>query len=346
MRTGKLGKKPVFLTSLIVLVLLGGSAGWLSYRFLTTPSSFPPHPVLIFVQKGSPLQTIARNLHAEGLITNARLFTLWARFRGEDRKIKSGEYLFTRPVSPLDLLQTLTTGDVVHRVVTIPEGLTVKQIATLLENKGLGTKDSFLCLNTDPVFLAHWGLPSNSLEGYLYPATYQFSLQDSAQDILGRMIARFYAGIDLRMYHRAAEIGMSLNEVITLASLIEKETGSAPERPLIASVFYNRLRKGLRLQCDPTVIYGLKNFDGNLTRQHLQTRTPYNTYVIQGLPPGPIANPGLDSIQAALYPAKSKHLYFVARGDGTHKFSTTLAEHNRAVRRFQLNKGYGTGIGG
>ena len=335
MCTGKLGKKFVFLTSLPVLLFLGGSA----YYFLTAPGPPLLHPVRIFVPQGSALQTVAHNLHTEGLVTNARLFMLWARFRGEDRRIKSGEYLFSRPVSPLDLLQTLTTGDVVRRVVTIPEGLTVAQIAALLENKGLGTKDSFLCLNTDPLFLAQWGLPSNSLEGYLYPATYQFSLQDSAQDIFGRMIARFYAGIDLSMHHRAAEIGMSLNEVVTLASLIEKETGSAPERPLIASVFHNRLRKGFRLQCDPTVIYGLKNFDGNLTRQHLQTRTPYNTYVIRGLPPGPIANPGLDSIQAALHPAKSNHLYFVARGDGTHQFSATLAEHNRAVRRFQLNRG-------
>ena len=219
-------------------------------------------------------KTVAQNLHAEGLLTNARLFTVWARLSGEDTKIRSGEYLFSRSLSPLNLLHTLTTGDVIRRIVTIPEGLSVKQIAALLENKGLGAQDSFLCLNADPQFLARWGLPSNNLEGYLYPATYQFSLQDSAQDILGRMIARFYAGIDLSMYHRAAEIGMSLHEVVTLASLIEKETGSASERPLIASVFHNRLRKGIRLQCDPTVIYGIKNFDGNLTRQHLRTLTP------------------------------------------------------------------------
>jgi UPF0755 protein len=152
---------------------------------------------------------------------------------------------------------------------------------------------------------------------------------------LGRMAERFYATINSAMYRQAAALDLSMHQVITLASIIEKETGAPAERPLVAAVFYNRLRKGMPLQSDPTVIYGITHFDGNLTRQHLLTPTPYNTYLFHGLPPGPIASPGLESLLAALYPAERDYLYFVAKGDGTHVFSSDLNTHNRAVQRFQ-----------
>lgn len=335
MQTGKQGKKYLFLAGLLVLLVWGAGAVWFGYTSLSTPGPPLSHPITIFVQKGSSLQMIAHNLHAEGLLANTRLFTLWAWLSGRDRGMKTGEYLFTSPLSPLALLDRLEQGRIFRRAVTIPEGLTLAQIAVLLEKEGLGTTESFLCLNTDPEFLVRWGLPTNSLEGYLYPATYQFSLSASAEEILGTMIARFYAAMDVDMYRRARELDLSLHELVTLASLVEKETGAAGERPLVAAVFHNRLRKGIRLQCDPTVIYGIKDFDGTITRQHLRTPNPYNTYVIGGLPVGPIANPGLAALRAALYPARSDYLYFVARGDGTHQFSTSLAAHNRAVRRFQ-----------
>ena len=176
------------------------------------------------------------------------------------------------------------------------------------------------------------------MEGYLYPDTYQFSWSASPEEILGRMVERFYTAVSPAMYRRAAAMDLSLHQVITLASLIEKETGAATERTLVASVFYNRLRQGIPLQCDPSVIYGLDKFDGNLTRQHLLTPTPYNTYLFRGLPPGPIASPGLEAILAALNPARLDYLYFVARGDGTHVFSSDLATHNRAVQRFQRGR--------
>ena len=335
MQTGKQGKKYLFFAGLFVTCLSGGVAGWFGYTFLTTPGPSLSYPVTILVKKGAPLQMVAQNLHAEGLLTNPRFFRLWARLNGRDRGMKTGAYLFTTPLSPLALLDRLEQGSVLRQSVTIPEGFTFAQIAVLLEEKGLGAAESFLCLNIDPQFLASWGLPANSLEGYLYPATYQFSVYASAEEILGTMIARFYTAVDVDMYRRAAELGLSLHELVTFASLVEKETGAAVERPLVASVFHNRLRKGIRLQCDPTVIYGIKDFDGNITRRHLRMPGPYNTYVIRGLPRGPIANPGLAALQATLYPTKSDYLYFVARGDGTHQFSTSLAEHNRAVRRFQ-----------
>ena len=335
MQTGKQGKKYLFLAGLFLPLICNGAAGWFVYSFLTTPGPSVSHPVTIVVEKGAPLQMIAQHLRAEGLLTNARLFNLWAWLSGRDRGMKTGEYLFTKPLSPLSLLHRLEQGSILRQPVTIPEGLTFAQITTLLEKNRLGAAESFLCLNADPHFLARWGLPANSLEGYVFPATYQFSLYAPPEEIVGIMIARFYAAMDVDMYRRAAELGLSLHELVTLASLVEKETGASAERPLVAAVFHNRLRKGIRLQSDPTVIYGIKNFDGNITRRLLRTPGPYNTYVIAGLPRGPIANPGVAALQATLYPASSSYLYFVARGDGTHQFSRSLAEHNRAVRRFQ-----------
>ena len=338
MQTGKRAKRALFLVSLLAPLLIGGSVAWFGYRALMTPGPPLPQPVRFFVQKGSPLDAIARHLHTEGVLNQVWVFRLWARWSGMDRRIKPGEYLFPKALSPLELLTRLSQGQLVRRTITIPEGFSLVQIAQLLEQRGFGAAESFLCLNADPEFLADWRLPANSLEGYLYPATYQFSVRAPAREILGRMIARFYAAWEPVLERRAAELGLSLHEVVTLASIIEKETGQVAERPLIAAVIHNRLNRGIRLQCDPTVIYGIKNFDGNLTRHHLQTPTPYNTYVIRGLPPGPIANPGLAALRAALYPANTDYLYFVARGDGTHHFSVSLAEHNRAVRRFQRQR--------
>ncbi len=340
MQTGKRGKRHLFLAILLMPLLLGGSVAWFGHRALVTPGPPLRQPVHFFVQSGSSLTAIARHLHAEGLLSQVWVFRLWARLSGMDRTIKHGEYVFIGSLSPLALINRLNQGQLVRRTVTIPEGFSLAQIAQLLERQGFGTAESFLCLNADPGFLANWGLPANSLEGYLYPATYQFSVHASAREILGRMIARFYAAWDLNLDRRAGELGLSLHEVVTLASIIEKETGQAAERPLIAAVIHNRLNRGIRLQCDPTVIYGIENFDGNLTRRHLRTPTPYNTYVIRGLPPGPIASPGLAALRATLYPADTDYLYFVARGDGTHHFSSSLAEHNRAVRRFQLYRSH------
>ncbi|HJY80743.1 MAG TPA: endolytic transglycosylase MltG [Candidatus Binatia bacterium] len=324
---------------LIVGVLLLASVcsvvGFFLYQSFTTPGPSLKHPVIIFVPKGMTLQIIAQRLASEGLIPNARLFAWWARFIGADRQLKSGEYLFTTPLSPLALLRMLTSGEGLHHAVTATEGMTFRQISALLAAQGLGAEENFLCLNDDPTFLAAWGLPPQGMEGYLYPDTYRFSWLTSPEEILGRMVERFYATINSAMYRQAVALDLSMHQVITLASIIEKETGAPAERPLIAAVFYNRLRKGMPLQSDPTVIYGINHFDGNLTRQHLLTPTPYNTYLFHGLPPGPIASPGLESLLAALYPAERDYLYFVAKGDGTHVFSSDLNTHNRAVQRFQ-----------
>lgn len=210
----------------------------------------------------------------------------------------------------------------------------MEQIADLLDSKGLVNKQQFLSLAQDPALLEQYGIPGPTLEGYLYPDTYQLARGISPSTAIHTMVERFWMLVR-PLKKRAEDLGMEMEDVITLASIVEKETGLAGERATIASVFLNRLKRRMRLESDPTVIYGLKNFDGNLTRKDLSKPTPYNTYVIRGLPPGPIANPGLEAIKAVLYPAKTDYLYFVSKNDGSHHFSRTLSEHNRAVRMYQ-----------
>ena len=323
------------LAGLLFCICFAGFSAWLGYRFLHSPGPPLSYPVRIFIPEGSTLQGTAERLAVEKLITNAKFFSLWARVTGADRRIQSGEYLFTAAITPIELLRVLIQGKTLRLTVTVVEGATFKQIVTLLAAKGLGAEEQFLCLNIDQNFLARWGLPPQGMEGYLYPATYQFSRRASPEEILGRMIERFYAALSPRLYRKINALGSDVHEMLTLASLIEKETGTASERNLVSAVFHNRLRQGMPLQCDSSVIYGVSNFNGNLTRQHLMTPSPYNTYLLRGLPPGPIASPSIDSMLAALNPAQSNYLYFVARGDGTHEFSADLSAHNRAVRRFQ-----------
>jgi UPF0755 protein len=327
--------KKFFILCVLGLILALGIASWYAYRFLVSPGPPLPQPVIVLVPKGISLRAISQELAEQGLVTNGTLFSWWARWTGADRKIKTGEYEFTEALSPIDLLERLQIGQGLRVVVTIPEGFTFRQIVTALAAKGLGSAESFFCLNTDPDFLEKWGLPPQGMEGYLFPDTYYFSRFASAEEVLETMIGRFYGMFKPEMYRQADALDFSVHQVVTLASLIEKETGVAPERPLVSAVLHNRLRKGIPLQCDPTVIYGIEDFDGNLTRQHLRTLTPYNTYMIRGLPPGPIANPGLKSLLAAMQPAQEDYLYFVAKGDGSHQFSSDLASHNRAVQQYQ-----------
>jgi UPF0755 protein len=240
-------------------------------------------------------------------------------------------------MAPVKILDLLTKGAVINYPVTIPEGYTMKQIAGLLHSEGLVDREKFLSLAHDRAVLDRHGIPGVNLEGYLYPDTYQLARGISASTAIETMVRRFWALVG-PLRKRAQDMGMKMEEVIILASIVEKETGLAEERPTIASVFLNRLKRRMRLESDPTVIYGLKDFDGNLRREDLSSPTPYNTYVIRGLPPGPIANPGLEAIKAVLYPAKTNYLYFVSKNDGSHHFSKTFSEHEKAVRIYQKNK--------
>jgi UPF0755 protein len=258
-----------------------------------------------------------------------------AYLTGTAGRLRAGEYLIPPGRTPLQILRLLEKGRVVHHPVTIPEGLNIGQIARILQQGKWIDDRLFVQLAHDPDFIRTFGLDLSSLEGYLFPDTYLLTRGEvSEKSILAMMVNRFLA-----VWTAATENtdpGMPRHEVVTLASMVEKETGAAEERPVIAGVFFNRLGRNMRLQSDPTVIYGLDDFDGRLTRDDLKKETAYNTYVISGLPPGPICNPGRESIEAVLRPADVPFLYFVSKNDGTHHFSATLKEHNKAVYQYQV----------
>jgi UPF0755 protein len=270
------------------------------------------------------------------LIANERLFLLWARLRRVETKIHLGVYRFEVPVSAGEILDRLATGKGMFYKVTIPEGLTVKEIAELLGKLQIADGEKFLSEASAPALLASLGLPKAGIEGYLFPSTYYFIPSTPEKSIILAMAEQFRK-ITWPVLERSngGAHGLTPHQLVTLASIIEKESGIEAERPLISAVFHNRLRLSMPLQSDPTVIYGLKDFQGNLTRKNLQNANPYNTYRISGLPPGPICNPSMSSIKAALDPADVPYLYFVSRNDGSHQFSESLDAHNQAVRTFQ-----------
>jgi UPF0755 protein len=237
----------------------------------------------------------------------------------------------------LDIVRILEQGRVLVHRVTIPEGSTIWQIATLLDAEGLVDKQRFLELSMDPSLASFYVPEANSLEGFLFPDTYHFIKGIGGDGVIETIVQRFFREFTREDERRARELGMSVYEIVTLASIIEKEAVVDREKPIIAGVFYNRLRRGMRLQADPTVLYGQRR-RGRITRRDLRAKHPYNTYVQNGLPPGPIANPGAAALKAALYPARVSYLYFVSKNDGTHYFSRTLRDHQRAVRKYQLRR--------
>ncbi len=293
----------------------------------------------ITVERGAPFSTVARRLGERGLIRSQKKFMFAAWLLGAYREIQAGEYAFSPSMTPLAIIRMLKSGAVREYVITVPEGYTVREIGALLEKKGLTRADEFRALALKGGIASSLGLPGPTAEGYLFPDTYILRKGMSAREIMAKMAGRFKEVYERELRAEAEERGMNAREVVTLASMIEKETSDPSERALISSVFHNRLRRGIKLQSDPTVIYAIKAFDGNIRKKDLDIRSPYNTYLHYGLPPGPIANPGLASMRSAIEPADTDYLYFVSRNDGTHYFSRTYREHQRAVRRFQLGRG-------
>jgi len=330
-------KRALFL--LVLLVLLGaGAARYAFVLLLERPGPALPSPVRIDVAPGEPFRMTAVKLEAAGLVPSAMALAVWARWEGIDRQIQHGAYQFVEPLSPMALVEKMRSGEAMMIHVMLPEGATARDLAQLLEQSGLGSADRFLALFRDGAFAHSLGVAADALEGYLFPDTYFFSPLDSAQKILGSFVTRFQKVFTPELAAEAQKSGFTVHQIVTLASVIEKETARDDERPLVSAVFRNRLRLRMPLQADPTVIYGIVNFNGNLTRKDLETPTPYNTYTEPGLPPGPIANPGRSSLLAALRPADVPYLYFVARDDGSHEFNETLAAHNRAVTRYQRSR--------
>jgi UPF0755 protein len=333
-------KKILYITGIsffVVTILL--SAIFLNlYLYSKEPALKNADPKIITIGSGQNFGSVTRILDEEKIIRHPFKFKLIARIKGFDRNIKAGEYLLSSSMSPEKILESLVEGKVYLYRITIPEGFTLNQIASLLEDKNIIKGSEFLKNANNPTLTAQFGINAENFEGYLFPETYFFAKGISTQKIIFTMVKRFQTNFNPIWEKRPPDLNFSMHEIVTLASIIEKETGIADERPLISSVFHNRLNKNMRLQSDPTVIYGIENFDGNITRKHLTTPTPYNTYTNAGLPPGPIANPGKASLEAAIFPPKSSYLFFVSKNDSTHYFSTNYDDHRAAVRKYQLNQ--------
>ncbi|MBK5277156.1 MAG: endolytic transglycosylase MltG [Desulfuromonadales bacterium] len=283
---------------------------------------------------GSGIRKLAAELKVGGIIRSSWHFVLVTRLRGAAHRLKAGDYRFNDGMTPDVILKKLVAGDVDYRKFSLPEGYSIYQAAELLDQKGYFTKSDFLGKCRDRALLAGLGVAEASVEGYLYPATYNLSRGGTVEQLISQMVEQSdkkYAELTAK---GGGAAGLSRHAVVTLASLIEKEAVSSAEKPLISSVFHNRLRIGMPLQSDPTAVYGVRAFAGKVTKADIERPSPYNTYLVKGLPPGPIGNSGADAIEAALHPAATQYLYFVARQDGTHQFSRTLEEHNRAVRLY------------
>ena len=318
--------------------MLAGLAAYQVLRWAQSPvvSAFPKPPShIVVIPEGSTYQQVATILKREQLIRSRWAFLLLGKTREIDRKIRPGEYELDGSMAPKEILGKLLAGRVVLHPVTIPEGYTLSQIVEVLAMQNVTDTNEFMKLVRDRSFIATLGIEAETLEGYLFPETYSFPRGTKAKDVIKTMVDGLFHVWGSEFQAQAARLNLSLHQVLTLASVIEKETEAKEERELIAAVFHNRLRKKIPLQSDPTVIYGLPAFDGNIHKRDLSSLSPYNTYRVQGLPPGPIGSPGAHSLHAALFPAQASYLYFVSRNDGTHHFSSTLAEHNQAVEKYQ-----------
>ena len=331
-------KRLIAILFLVVLAVAGG-AWWLRARLVTPHRGFSGAEVFVDLPPGASVGGIGTRLAAAGVVPDVLTFRVAARLAGAERRLQAGEYRFADLATPFDVVARLARGDVFTRAVTFPEGLTMREMAAVFERSGLGAAAEFERATADGQRIRAFDPEARTLEGYLFPDTYALPRRSSPEALVDVMVAGFARAFDADLRARAAAVGLSAREVVTLASLVEKETATPGERPLIAAVYRNRLRRNMPLQCDPTVIYALMlagRWDGNLTRADLQINSPYNTYRYPGLPPGPIASPGRASLEAAVTPADVPHLYFVSRNDGTHVFARTLAEHNRNVAAWQV----------
>lgn len=339
-------KKPILIISFAILLTITAlvSGGFyfinqFSHKSPTTDSQ----EIIYELQSGKSFMAISNELEKLNIVTHAKLFSWYAKLKGQRNQIKAGEYLLNTNMTPDLVLQVITSGKSIEKPFTVAEGLNIFEIAELIEKTGKASREDFLLLIKDKKFIQQvLGEDVESLEGYLFPETYMMNKKTTIKELVQQMVQRFKIVFsEVYQVQNDMPVPLSKKEIIILASIVEKETGASSERPTIASVFFNRISKKMKLQTDPTIIYGkaLKTgkYEINITRQDLTEETSYNTYVIPGLPPGPIANPGKEAILAVLHPAKTDYLFFVSKNDGTHIFSTDLKNHSNAVNQFQKN---------
>jgi UPF0755 protein len=327
----------------VLLFVVVAVAAWMAERQFTKLDApykaFGGDEQFVDIPPGLGTRAIGRLLVDAGVVADLTTWRLAVWRSGQATMLKAGEYQFADAATPAAVVAKIARGDVYLRSITFPEGLTIRQMAALYEASGFGAAQDFAAAAGDEALAAAFDATARNLEGYLFPDTYALPRRASARDLVRRMVERFETVMTPELREAAAAQGLSVRAAVTLASLVEKETASPPERPMVAAVYHNRLRQRIGLQCDPTVIYALElrgRFNGNLTRADLTVDSPYNTYRYRGLPLGPIAAPGRLSLEAAVRPAAVDYLYFVSRNDGSHAFASTLAEHNRNVRKYQV----------
>lgn len=335
--------KKLLVSLLVVVVLVGGGAAAFAFymvnRIQEPYKGFPEPERFVEIPPGTGAAEIRRRLVESGVVSDELAFRAALMWTGQSRALKAGEYRFDRPMSVVDVVEKLARGDVYGHPITFPEGLTIREMAEIVESRGFGKADEFIKAARDGSLVNDLDPAAKDLEGYLFPETYTLPRGTPVATLVSLMVERFRDTYTALEPKRSGQVDLSTRQIVTLASLVEKETASAEERPLVAAVYANRLKAGIGMQCDPTVIYALERagrYTGNLTRADLQFDSPYNTYRYAGLPPGPIAAPGQASLEAAANPADVPYLYFVSRNDGTHAFAATLDEHNRNVFQYQI----------
>jgi len=331
-------KRIVILLLVIVLATLGTVGALIAIGELAPYKGYAESEQFVEIPQGAGPASIGKRLVDAGIIRNTLAFRFEIARTRTGRRLQAGEYRFDQPMTVSEVVAKIARGDVYLVPITFREGLTIREMAALFEGKGLGGAADFSKAASDAQLIQDVDPAARDLEGYLFPDTYATMRHTTADELVARMVAGFGKALTPDIRAAASARGLSVRALVTLASIVEKETGKPEERPLVAAVYSNRLRIGMPLQCDPTVIYALERanrYNGNLTRENMQIDSPYNTYRYPGLPPGPIANPGRASLEAAAHPADVPYLYFVARGDGSHVFATSLEEHNRNVDEFQ-----------
>jgi UPF0755 protein len=332
--------KRFVLVTVAVLVVGALAAGAWVYFLIERPyKGYTDAEAFVEIVPGSNPQIMARALADAGVVANPAAFGMAVWLEGAGRRLQAGEYRFDTPLTPRAVVDKIVRGDVFLRPVTFREGLTIRQMAVIFEERGFGPQSGLVAAASKSGAIRELDPQAKDLEGYLFPDTYALPRRTTADELVARMVSRFEKALTPEIRQAAASRGLSVRQLVTLASLVEKETARGEERPLVAAVYANRLKVGMGMQCDPTVIYALERagrYTGNLTRADLQFDSPYNTYRYAGLPPGPIAAPGQASLEAAANPADVPYLYFVSRNDGSHAFAATLDEHNRNVQQFQV----------
>lgn len=331
-------KRALVLLSAVILLAAGAAVAWIVIGVERPYKGYADAEQFVEIPPGSSQAAMGRRLAEAGVVRNEMVFRAAVWMRGAGRRLQAGEYRFDREMSPADVVDKIRRGDVFLRSITFREGLTIRQMAELYETRGLGPGSEFTKAARNGARAAAFDPQARDLEGYLFPDTYTMPRRATAEQLVERMVAGFEKVLTADLRAQASARGLSVRDLVTLASLVEKETGKADERPVVSAVYHNRLKIRMALYCDPTVIYALERvgrYTGNLTREDLQFDSPYNTYRYAGLPPGPIAAPGRASLEAAANPADVSYLYFVSRNDGSHVFAHTLDEHNRNVYEFQ-----------